>query len=386
MKVTAANVFVVPVGNRCGVILELETDAGVSGLGEAGIAYGMGVEATAEMLATMLRAGVLGQDPAPVERIWSDIYDRGFWTKSAGAITTAALSAIEIALWDIKGRALGVPVHSLFGGPFRDRLEIYANGWWMGCDSAADFAEAGRRAVGTGLRGLKLYPLGLMDPVTVIRHPSRRRVTAPVLDLAVARVEALREAVGPHVDLLLDFGGGLHADQLAHVLRRLEPFGIGFVEEPVDPSTPEALQRLATTIPIAAGERTHTRFGFQRLVQTGAVDILQPDVCNTGGLAESRRIAALGEIHNCSVAPHNYGTTLASVIAAQFAASITNFQVLECFPEFHLEPGYVPLVSDPLEATIEDGTVRVPEGPGLGVTLRRQDVEGRLWKRLEAEG
>lgn len=385
MKVTAANVFVVPVGNRTGVILELETDAGITGIGEAGVAYGMGVEAGAEMVAKMVRSGVLGRDPGPVERIWSDIYDCGFWTKNAGAVTGSALAAIDVALWDIKGKALGVPVHSLFGGPFRDRLEVYSNGWWMGCDSAEDFAEAAKRAVDRGIRGLKLYPLGLLDPVTIIRHPTRRRLSAAHMHLAVGRVEAIRRAVGPEVEILLDFGGGLHADQLKSVLRRLEPLEIGFIEEPVDPAMPEATVRLETTIPIAAGERAFLRYGFQRMLNAGGVDILQPDVCNTGGLSEARRIAALAEIHNCAVAPHNYGSPLATVIAAQFAAAIPNFQILELFPDFHLEPGYVPLIDAPLEGQVaDDSTIPVPQGPGLGVSIRREDVEGRLWKRVEA--
>ncbi|MDQ2068143.1 mandelate racemase/muconate lactonizing enzyme family protein [Xinfangfangia sp. CPCC 101601] len=385
MIVTAANVFVVPVGNRTGVILELETDAGITGIGEAGIAYGMGIEATAEMVLKMLRARVLGRDAGEIELIWSDIYDRGFWTKSVGAITTAALSAIEIALWDIKGKALGVPVHSLFGGTFRNRLEIYANGWWMGCDTPQDFATAAKRMVDKGLRGLKLYPLGLMDPVTVIRHPTRRRVSRDTLNLCINRVEAIRKAVGSEVDILLDMGGGVHADQLRYLMPRLEPLDVGFIEEPIDPAAPENYASLRSPIPVAAGERAYTRYGFQRMLQAGGIEVLQPDVCNTGGLAEARRIAALGEIYNCSVAPHNYGTTLATVVSAHLSATIANFQVLECFPDFREEPGYVPLIDTPLEDQIEGSTVPVPQGPGLGVTLRRQDVEQHLWKRLVFE-
>lgn len=386
MKITAANVYVVPTGNRRGVILEIETDAGVTGIGEAGVGYGWGGEATAAMIAQIVATDVIGRDPGPVEAIWSELYDRGFWTKGGGAITTAALSAIEVALWDIKGKALGVPVHSLFGGPFRDRLKVYANGWWMGCQLGREFADAGKRIIGSGIDGLKFYPLGLLDEQTVIRHPTYRQVDRTVLDLAVERVECLREAVGPGVDILLDLGGGLTVDQLRPLLRRLEPFDVGFIEEPTDPAIPGALQRLDTTIPIAAGERAYTRYAFDRLLQTGKVDILQPDVGNCGGLSEARRIAAMAECHNTSITPHNYGSTLATVIAAQFATSIPNFGVLEFFPNFDREPGYVDLIDAPMEATpVEGGMVRVPQGPGLGVTLRPKDVEDHLWRRIEAE-
>ncbi|MCY3876248.1 MAG: mandelate racemase/muconate lactonizing enzyme family protein [Rhodobacteraceae bacterium] len=386
MKIVAANIFVVPVGNRTGVILELETDQGISGLGEAGIAYGMGTEATAAMVAQLVQSVVLGQNPGPVELIWSNLYERGYWTKGGGAITSAAMSAIEVALWDIKGKALGVPVYSLFGGPFRDKIDTYANGWWMGCETAQDFAKAGQRAVEAGARGLKLYPLGLMDPETVIRHPIRRRVDPGLLELAVGRVRELRAAVGPGVDILLDLGGGLHADQMRPLLRRLAHFDVGFAEEPMDPGAPDALRNLDRPIPCAAGERVYMRYGFHRLLGTGAVDILQPDICNVGGLAEARRIAAMGEVHNTSVSPHNYGTTLASVIAVQFSASIPNFRSLEIFPDFHLEPGYIPLIDQPVEQMLDQGRLPLPQGAGLGVSLRRSDVEGRLWRRIEGAG
>ncbi len=386
MKVTAANVYVVPAGNRRGVILEIETDAGITGIGEAGVGYGWGGEAAAAMIAQIMSTEVIGRDPGPVEAIWGELYDRGFWTKGGGAITTAALSAIDVALWDIKGKALGVPVHSLFGGPFRERLKVYANGWWMGCETGREFAEAGKRIVGTGVGGLKFYPLGLLDKETVIRHPTYRQVSRTVLDLAVERVECLREAVGTDVDILLDLGGGLTIDQLRPLLRRLEPFDVGFIEEPVDPAIPEAMQQLNTAIPIAAGERAYTRYAFNRLLRTGSVDILQPDVGNCGGLSEARRIAAMAECHNVSIAPHNYGSTLATVIAAQFAASIPNFRVLEFFPEFDREPGYVDLIDAPIEtAPIEDGMVRVPQGAGLGVSLRPEHVEEHLWRRVGAD-
>ena len=386
MKVTGANVYLVPIGNRRGVILEIETDAGVTGIGEAGVGYGWGGEATAALITQIMNAEVIGRDPGPVEAIWGELYDRGFWTKGGGAITTAALSAIDVALWDIKGKMLGVPVHSLFGGPYRDRLKVYANGWWMGCDSGQDFAEAGKRMVDKGVRGLKFYPLGQLDAETVIRHPTYRQVDGAVLDKAVERVECLRAAVDADVEILLDLGGGLTCDQLRPLLRRLEPFGVGFIEEPVDPAIPDALQRLDTTIPIAAGERAYTRFAFDRLLRTGKVDIVQPDVGNCGGLSEARRIAVMAECHNVSVAPHNYGSTLATVMAAQFAASIPNFKVLELFPEFDREPGYVDLIDCPIEASsIEDGTVRVPQGPGLGVKLRPEDVKEHLWRRVDAD-
>lgn len=387
MKITAANIYVVPTGFRRAVILEMETDAGITGLGEAGIAYGLGTAAAAEMLAAMLERLVIGRDPSPVELIWNDIYDQGFWTKGGGAISMAGLSAIDHALWDIKGKALGVPAHVLLGGPIETELDVYANGWWLGCSSGGEFAEAGMRAVDSGYRGLKLYPLGMADPVTVIRHPARRRLRDGETALVVERVATLRAAVGEDVAIMLDFGGGLCADQLLPLLRRLEPFNICFVEEPVDPALPGALARVGRSTPIAlaAGERVYTRFGFHALLETAAVSIVQPDVCNTGGLMEARKIAALAEIHNARVAPHNYGSTLATAISAQLSACLPNFMVLECFPGYASEPNYLPVLENPWEDNVKDGRMRLGSLPGLGAVLDRKAVAQHLFRRLRAD-
>lgn len=384
MKITAANIYVVPTGFRHAVILELETDAGITGLGEAGIAYGLGTTAAAEMLAAMLERLVIGRDPSPVERIWNDIYDQGFWTKGGGAITMAGLSAIDHALWDIKGKALGVPVYALFGGPIETELDVYANGWWLGCNSGSEFAEAGLRAVERGYRGLKLYPLGMADPVTVIRHPARRSLRAGESALVIERVEKLRAAVGEDVAIMLDFGGGLSSDQLLPLLRRLEPFNVCFVEEPVDPALPGALAQVgrSTSITLAAGERVYTRFGFHTLLETGAVSIVQPDICNTGGLMETKKIAALAEIHNARVAPHNYGSTLATAISAQLSACISNFMVLECFPDYTQEPDYRPILENPWEDNVKDGRMPLASLPGLGAVLNKNAIGNHLWKRV----
>jgi galactonate dehydratase len=383
MIVTAANVFVVPCGNRRGVILELETDEGISGLGEAGIAYGAGTTAVAEMTLEMARRFVVGQDPGPAELVWHTIYDNGFWTKGGGAISFAGLSAIDHALWDIKGRSLGVPVHSLFGGPFQERLDTYANGWWIGCDTPEDYASAAVKTVARGFRGLKLYPLGVADPVMVVKHPVRRAIERGLEQLAFDRCAAIREAVGPKVEIMLDFGGGLAMDLLLRLLPRLEPLDICFIEEPVDPGLTDALAAAGSTrIPIAAGERFYGRAGFQRMFTAGNLAIAQPDICNTGGFAEGRRIAAMADQYNLRVAPHNYGSPLSTVISAHFAASIPNFMVLEVFPDFEAEPGYSPVVDRPIEETIVDGWLPVPTGPGLGVSLDREAVGPHLWGRI----
>jgi galactonate dehydratase len=381
MKVQAANIYLVPSGNRRPVLVEIETDAGVSGIGEAGVAYGFGGPAAAAMIQQMCDRLVIGRDPFRIEQIWNDIYDQSFWAKGGGPITFSALSAIEQALWDIKGKALGVPVYELLGGQLTDRIPVYANGWWTDCWTGDDYARAGEKTVAAGYRGLKLYPLGMPDPVTAVRHPARRTLDRSAVSSIVDRLAGLRRGVGPDVDIMLDFGGGLTTDQTLNVCRRLEEFDILFVEEPADPFTLGALKKISegTTIPIAAGERFYTRYGFHKLLETYAADIVQPDVCNTGGILEAKKIAAMAEVYNVRVAMHVYGGTLATAAAAQIAACIPNLMVQEFFPYYAQEPNYLEILENPLEASVRDGFLPIPAEPGLGVTLARARVAPYLY-------
>ncbi|MBI3710110.1 MAG: mandelate racemase/muconate lactonizing enzyme family protein [Proteobacteria bacterium] len=381
MKIEQAEIYIAPAGNRRAVLLELTTDNGVTGIGEAGVAYGIGAEAGAEMLRGMVKRHVLGRDPARIGAIWNDIYDLSFWTRNGGTISYAALSAIDHALWDIKGKALGAPIFDLLGGQMWERLPVYANGWWLGCDTPEEFARAGRAAVSRGFSGLKFYPLGLADPVTVIRHPTRRTLDARLIPLVCDRVAALREAVGPETEIMLDFGGGLTTDQVLRICRRIEHLDVLFIEEPVDPSCLGALAKVAagTSIPLAAGERYYGRAQFHRLLESQAADILQPDICNTGGFMEARAIAAMAEVHNARIAPHNYGSTLATAIAVQLGACIPNFMVLEYFPDYDKEPAYFEVLENPLEPGVRTGHMPVPSAPGLGVALNRAALQPHLY-------
>jgi galactonate dehydratase len=275
----------------------------------------------------------------------------------------------------------------MFGGRVWERLPVYANGWWLNCWSGDDYARAGERTVARGYRGLKLYPLGMPDPVTVVRHPSRRGLDIGAIATIVDRVRGLRRGVGPEIEIMLDFGGGLTTDQTLRICRRLEEFDVLFIEEPADPFTLGALKKVSegTTIPIAAGERLYTRYDFHRLLDTYAVDIIQPDVCNTGGLFEARKIAAMAEVYNARVAPHNYGGSLATAVSVQLAACIPNFMVQEFFPHYAEEPNFLEILENPLEPLVADGYLPIPTEPGLGVTLNRKNVEPYLWARLQAD-
>lgn len=380
MKVTAVRVYTVVCGNRRPVIAEVITDSGITGIGEAGLAYGVGTSAAGAMVLEIGRRFVVGQDPTAIERIWNDAYDMSFWSKAGGPVFFAALSAIEHALWDIRGKSLGVPVYELLGGKVWDRIPLYANGWWIGCETPEDFAKAGIATVEDGYNALKLYPLGIADEVTVVRHPTRRRIDREHVALATERVRALRQAVGDDVEILLDFGGGLDTAQTISICRRLEEFDIGFVEEPVDPFAVGALEAVAekTSIPIAVGERVYTRYGFHRVLTSGAVQVIQPDICNTGGIFEAKKIAAMSEIFNVTVAPHNYGSPLATAIAIQVGTTLPNLLIQEFFPYFRDEPGYLEFLDGNIESSAEDGFLPVPTEPGLGVRLRHDVIAPHL--------
>lgn len=381
MKVRSVRVYHFQCGNRRPVIAEVITDEEVSGIGEAGIAYGAGGSSVAEMILEIGHRWVVGQDPFNIELIWNSAYDQAFWSKGGGPIFFAAISAIEQALWDIKGKVLDVPVYELIGGAMHDTIPLYANGWWIGCSSGDDFARAGIRAVDQGFNALKLYPLGTPDPETVVRHPTRRRVDREVVSTAVERVRELRRAVGDDVDIMLDFGGGLATNELLRLLRRLEEFDVLFIEEPVDPFLPGALKTVAerTSIAIAAGERAYTRYGFHELLVSGAVQIIQPDVCNTGGIFEAKKIAAMSEIFNVLVAPHNYGSPLATAVSVQLDATIPNLLSQEFFPDFESEPGYVDFLENNVERCVVDGSLPLPDEPGLGVQLKHGAVESFVY-------
>jgi galactonate dehydratase len=380
MRIVAVRTYVIPTGWRKPVMVEVEVDEGITGIGEAGVAYGYGGTAVAELIEEIARRAVIGRDAGQIEEIWNHVYDHAFWSKNGGAIHFAALSAIEHALWDIKGKALGVPVHALLGGALIERIPLYANGWWAGCMTATDFARAAEETVAQGYRALKLYPLGTPDPDTIIRHPTRRRLEREAAKAAVERVAAIRDAVGPDVEIYLDLGGGLTTDETIRIVRRFEEYDIGFVEEPADPAIPGAYRVLGQhlEVPIAAGERAYSRYGFHKLLDTWAVGIVQPDVCNTGGLMEARKIAAMAEVYNARLAPHNYGGPLATVLAAHLCAMAPNFMTLEFFPGYRDEGDVVEILEEALEDQAADGFVPLPTGPGLGVTLNRKAVASYL--------
>jgi len=384
MKITGIKIFQVSVGGRYPVIVQIFTDAGISGLGDAAVAYGAGAPAAAAMVRELAEKFILGKDPFTIEALWSQMYDHTFWAKGGGTIIFAGISAIEQALWDIKGKALNVPVYELLGGKIRDRVRVYANGWSFRANEPEEYALAAEKVVNDGYTALKLYPLStsLMDTHGRIRHVSYRHIDRNAEDLAVARVRAVREAVGPKIDLMLDMSAELTTDAIIRIARKVEDQDIMFLEEPVDPFDVEALKKVSEQVqmPIAVGERLYTRYGFRRVMELHAADILQPDIGNTGGIMETKKIAAMAEVYNMRIQPHTCSSPVSTAAALQLDACIPNFFIQEIYP--YRIPEHFQIVDQAPELDIQNGYLTIPDRPGLGVELVEDRVKPFLWAQL----
>jgi galactonate dehydratase len=384
LKITAVKVYLIQVGGRHPVVAQVLTDGGVSGVGEAAVAYGTGATAAAGMIKDLAAEFLLGKDPFAIEALWSAMYDHTFWAKGGGPIVFDGISAVEQGLWDIKGKCLGVPVYELLGGKMRDHVRVYANGWSYRCREPADFAREAERVVRDGYTALKLYPLAipLMDANSRIRHVDRRSVDRAAEERAIASVKAVREAVGPKIDIMLDMSAELTTDAIIRIGRQVEPWDIAFFEEPVDPFDVEALEKVARELkfPIAVGERIYTRYGFRRILERHAADVVQPDVGNTGGIMEAKKIAAMAEAYNMRVAPHNAAGPIGTAAALQLDACIANFLIQEVYP--YRVADTFRIVDHAPELQIQGGLLPIPDRPGLGVELIEERVRPFLWAHV----
>ncbi len=262
----------------------------------------------------------------------------------------------------------------------RDELRVYANGWYGGAQTPAELAKAAERPLRDGYTALKCYPLAVWDGGG-LRHVSNRQVDRGFADLAFEKVKALRAAVGSEVEIMLDLSGGLTTDETIRLCRRFEELDITWIEEPADPFDTGSLKKISehVRIPVAVGERLYTRHGFRKVFEQHAADIVQPDVGNTGGIMEAKKIAAMAEAYGMRVAPHNCGSALSTAASLQLAACIPNFMTQEIYPYFPERPGYVQVLEDSPEDRIKGGFIPVPTAPGLGVTLAAERLRPFRW-------
>ncbi|CDN51958.1 mandelate racemase/muconate lactonizing enzyme family protein [Neorhizobium galegae] len=335
------------------IFVRVETDDGLHGWGEASLAGAVdAVERSIHELGQVL----IGQDAGGVERHWQAMFHT--WRWRGGAIQSTAQSALDIALWDLEGKRLGVPVYRLLGGPFHTRIRAYAS-HWLGDVKTAEEAHAGaREAVRLGFTAFKWNPF---------KSPRFRTHEAETIMHDTALMEAARDGAGPGVDIFCDLGERLSARTALAAARSFAPFRPGFFEEPLPYENAKAMIALKQQmpVPIATGEHLMNRWEFRELVEGMGADILQPDLCHGGGITEVKRIATFAESHFLTMAPHNSAGPIGTAASLHLAASIPNFYILEQMEgEREMRDS---ICTDPL--IIEDGYYLLPTKPGLGTDL-----------------
>ena len=360
------------------LFVTVDTDAGITGLGESG-AWGY-LEASAGAVDTFKRY-LIGKDPLRIEHHWQYMYR---YSHFRGAAIMGALSAVDLALWDIAGKHFGVPCYQLLGGRCRDKARVYYHVFGdtkekliQGCVEAK---KKGFTAVG------HLTPF--LDEARDIPY---FKTHAEKMDDAIETVARYREAVGNGVDLCIEIHRRLTPAEAIVLARGIEPYHPFFYEDPILPDNLDAMELVARniSIPIATGERIHTIFEFQMLLARGAVQYVRPDVCLCGGLTHGKKIAALAEAHHVQVVPHNPLSPVSTAACVQLAACIPNFAMQE-YPLGEKRPPKNEIVRSSLE--LEDGYLIVPEAPGLGIELAEGAAERHPYKprevstRLHADG
>ncbi len=368
MKITGIELFKV---KPRWLFLKISTDEGIVGWGEP-IVEGRAetVKSAVEELEDLL----IGKDPRRIEDLWQAMYRGGFYR--GGPVLTSAISGIEQALWDIKGKFYGAPIYELLGGAARDRIRVYT---WIGGDRPRDVAQAAREAVAAGFTAVKMNATEEMHYVDSLTK----------VDAAVERLAAVREAVGDEVGIGVDFHGRVTKTMAKVLVKEMASFRPMFIEEPVLPENNEALKEIARVapIPIATGERMYTRWGFKNLLAEGIVDIIQPDVSHAGGILETRKIAAMAEAYDVAVAPHCPLGPIALAACLQVDACTPNVFIQEQSLGIHYNQGsdLLDYLVDPQVFRYEDGYVPLPSKPGLGIEIdedkvRRAAEEGHNWK------
>ncbi|WP_162041474.1 galactonate dehydratase [Undibacterium sp. YM2] len=373
MKITKLTTYRVP---PRWMLLKIETDEGIVGWGEPVIE---GRARTVETAVQEFAPYLIGQDPARINDLWQVMYRGSFYR--GGAILMSAMAGIDQALWDIKGKALGVPVYQLLGGLVRDRMKTYS---WVGGDRPADVIADIRRLREAGFDTFKMNgteEFGIID-------------SAAAVDAAVGRIAEIREAFGSQIEFGIDFHGRVAAPMAKVLLRALEPYRPLFVEEPVLAEQAEYYPRLAesTAIPLAAGERMYSRFEFKRVLQEGGIAIVQPDLSHAGGISECHKIAAMAEAYDIALAPHcPLGPiALAACLQLDFVAHNAVLQEQSMGIHYNKDAELLDYVVNREDLRITDGYIAALPKPGLGVeideervkeaSLRAPDWRNPLWR------
>ena len=360
------------------LFVQVHTDAGITGLGESG-AWGY-LEASAGAVETFKRY-LMGQDPLRIEHHWQYLYR---WSHFRGAAIMGALSAVDIALWDIAGKHFGVPSYQLLGGKCRHKARVYYHVFGSTTEELVQGCVDAKRQGFTAVGHLTPF---LDEP----RHVPYFKTHAQKMGHAVDTVRRYREAVGDEVDLCIEIHRRLTPSEAIVLARGIEPYHPFFYEDPILPDSFDAMALVAQNIhiPIATGERLHTIYEFEALLTRGAVQYVRPDVCMAGGLTHAKKIAALAEAHHVGVVPHNPLSPVSTAACLQLAACIPNFALQE-YPKGEHEPPKSEIIKTPIQ--LEDGFLIIPDAPGIGIELAEDAAEKHPYRprqvatRLHVDG
>jgi L-alanine-DL-glutamate epimerase-like enolase superfamily enzyme len=389
MKITSVDVMQVPSGNAGSsrgawspVIVRINTDEGISGFGEAGLAYGKGWRAGYGMVQDFAEV-VIGMDPMNIEQIWETIFRKTFWGMGGGTIVSAGMSAIDIALWDIKGKALGVPVYQLLGGKTNDNLRTYASQLQFNWGSKItkqtliapeEYAEVTRVAMAEGYDCIKVDPIIFSDQPDgkgpwKITGPLEYKVSKTVYD----RLAAMREAGGDALDIIVEMHSNTDTLAAIQIGQAMEDLRIFYYEEPAHPLNVENFTQIKNSlnIPIASGERIYTRQGYRPFFEKRLLDVIQPDICLCGGLGEAKKICDMGWTYDASVQIHVCGSPISKAAALQIEAAIPNFLVHEHHQRALNPDSRATCLYD---WQPENGKYKVPDLPGIGQELTPETI------------
>ena len=371
MKITDVKVFrmATPVHKTAGtnwLFVRIDTDAGISGWGEGSLQY-----KDAALEAEILDFGkyLEGKDPRRIDWIWSSLYRRVTW--AGGPVSMSAISAIDLALWDLKAKSLDIPVWELAGGMHREKVRVYANGWFENLSESVPgvpaetvarqaspelHAEAALRLKDAGWTALKFYPFGGPQTIT----PQR-------IQHGIDLVRAVRDAVGPDMEIGIDVRARLDLWSAGRVAQQLEQFNIAWMEEPILYDNIEAMAEFARSVnvPVSTGEQLYNRWEFRPLLATNTIRMIQPDICHCGGFSETRKIANMAETYYVPVAPHNSNGPISTLASLHLDMSIPNAFMQEIFVSFI--DRYQEVLTNPID--ISDGHATVPSGPGWGADI-----------------
>lgn len=368
MKITNMETFIVP---PRWLFLKIETDEGITGWGEPVVE---GRAATVEAAVKELSEYLIGKDPLKIEDHWQVMYRAGFYR--GGPILMSAISGIDQALWDIKGKFYNAPVHELLGGSVRESIRVYS---WIGGDRPNDVADAAKAAKDAGFTAVKMNATEELQYIDSYEK----------IDQAVARIAAVREIGGKDFGIGIDFHGRVHKPMAKILAKELEVFRPMFIEEPVLAENNEALRDIAThtNIPIATGERMFSRWDYKKILAEGYVDIIQPDLSHAGGITEVRKIAAMAEAYDIALAPHCPLGPIALASSLQVDAVSHNAFIQEQSLGIHYNKGndLLDYIVDRSVFKYENGHVKMPKLPGLGIEVNEEYVRkmaetGHNWK------